>query len=66
MVGSSLSSREWGSVQWFAEVHTAEAVLLGAVGLGVPVPGVVAEVLGHGFVGLEPDFAEMEAGVEVA
>src|SRR5215831_14632345 len=53
-----------GSVQRFAEVHTAEAVLLGPVGLDVPTPGVVVEVFGHGLVGVEPDLAEMEtAGV---
>ena len=36
-------------------------VTLGPVGLDVPMPGVVTEVLGHGCVGVEPDFAEMEA-----
>ena len=37
----------------FAEEDTVEAVLLGSVGLGVPVPRVVGQVLGHGRIGVE-------------
>ena len=33
------------SVDGFTEEHPAKAVLLGPVGLGIPVPGVVGEVL---------------------
>ncbi len=44
-----------------AEEHPPEAVVLGSVGLHVAVARVVSEVLGHGFVGVEPDLAEMQA-----
>jgi hypothetical protein len=38
----------------FAEEDTVEAVLLGSVGLGVPMLGVVGQVLGHRRIGVEP------------
>ena len=47
----------------FTEEHALEAVLLGPVGLDVPVPRVVGEVLGHGLIGVEPYLAEVKAAV---
>src|SRR6266704_3784048 len=44
----------------FAEEDSLEAVLLGPVGLDVPVAWVVSEVLGHGFVGVELYLAEVK------
>ena len=38
----------------FAKEDPAEAILLGLVGLGVSVPPVVGEVVGHGLIGVEP------------
>ena len=40
------------------KVHLAEAVLLGPVSLGIPAMGVVAEILGHGFIGVKRDLAK--------
>src|SRR5579875_3062860 len=41
-----------------AEVNPAEAVLFCAVCLGIPVAGVVGEVLSHHLVGVEPDLGQ--------
>ena len=37
-----------------------KAVVLGPVGLGVSMPGVVGEILGHRLIGVEPDLAEAQ------
>lgn len=51
----ALSCRDSRSgVHPFAEEDTVEAVLLGSVGLGVPMLGVVGQVLGHRRIGVEP------------
>src|SRR5215831_12077592 len=42
-------------VQPFAEEYSVEAVLVGPVGFGVPLPRVVGEVLGHRRIGVEPN-----------
>src|SRR5262249_57217953 len=50
--GGTQSSGRSG-VHTFAEKDTVEPVLVGPVGLGVPVPQVVGQVLGHRRVGVE-------------
>ena len=45
---------ERSGVHLFAEEDTVEAVVLGPVGLGVPVPWVVGQVLGHRRTGVQP------------
>src|SRR5215472_1835252 len=57
----SYTTESASGVQAFAEEDAAEAVLLGPVGLGVPVPGVVRQVLGHRLVGVEPYLGQAKA-----
>ncbi len=57
----SAASRARSVAEAFAEEHPLKAVLLAPVGLGVPMPRVVGEVLGHGLVGVEPYLAEVKA-----
>src|SRR5579875_1872826 len=57
-----LTRRPSRSGDLLGEEHPPEAMLPAAAGLGVPVPGVVGNVLGHRLVGVEPDLAEAGRG----
>ena len=45
----------------FTEEDPVEAVLLGPVGLGIPVPLVIRQVLGHRRIGVEPYLGQAKA-----